>query len=478
MGRWHLAVVVVLFAGSLVALVASSGLALWGTDEFAARDQIRTAALDLAAAHDLLTLPPDQPGGVETDADNRRLAEATRRVLEAYPGAEGGVYLPASDQFAGTVLLTDTPAPEKEAKDKKLGKKEKKDADKKSPPAGTRRDPPPKETEPIRRQCRDALAVDAADRVVVEIRDIGPSRVAVAVAPVGAGRPARAAVWVMTRLTGPEQQKTRMAQLQMATAASLGGVVVALCLAAGLGWSLRREGGRQAALREDLRRAEHLASLGRLLAGVAHEVRNPLAAIRSTVQLWERLPAQARTPESLAAVIRAVDRLNELVSRLLLFARAGHEPCRVVDLNAVAAEAGELLRAQADAHRVAVETDLTPGLPPVAAAESAVRQVVLNLGTNALQAMPQGGRLTITTRPLPGGRVELVVADTGPGVPAEVREKVFEPFFTTRPEGTGLGLALCREVARQHGGDVTLDPSPGPGAMFRLVLPAADGKMS
>jgi two-component system sensor histidine kinase AtoS len=227
-----------------------------------------------------------------------------------------------------------------------------------------------------------------------------------------------------------------------------------------------------------LRRAEHLASLGRLLAGVAHEVRNPLAAIRSTVQLWERLPAQARTPESLAAVIRAVDRLNELVSRLLLFARAGHEPCRVVDLNAVAAEAGELLRAQADAHRVAVETDLTPGLPPVAAAESAVRQVVLNLGTNALQAMPQGGRLTITTRPLPGGRVELVVADTGPGVPAEVREKVFEPFFTTRPEGTGLGLALCREVARQHGGDVTLDPSPGPGAMFRLVLPAADGKMS
>ncbi len=475
MARWQLAVVAALFAVSLAALAATSGVALWGADDVAARDQLRAAAAELAAAHDPATLPPDEPGAVVADADNRRLAAVTRAVLAAYPGVEGGVYLPASDQFAGAVILTPDPsAAEKDVKDKKLGKKEKKEADRKADGAGGRREPPPLETASIRQQCRDALAVAAADRVVVEVRDIGPSRVAVAAAPVGVGRPAQAAVWVMTRLTGPEQQKARLARLQVATAASLGGVVVALGLAAGLGLSLRRGAARQMALREDLRRAEHLAALGRLLAGVAHEVRNPLAAIRSTVQLWERLPAEARTPESLAAVVGAVDRLNDLVGRLLLFARAGHEPRRAVDLNAVAAETAELLRAQAAARGVVVVTVLAPGLPPASAADSAVRRAAHNLGLNAVQAMPGGGTLTLTTRAA-GGRVELAVADTGPGVPADARDKVFEPFFTTRPEGTGLGLALCREVARQHGGDVTLDPAAGLGATFRLTLPADDG---
>ena len=484
MSRWRLAVVAALFAASLAALVASSGVVLWGSDEIAARDRLRAAAAALASDPELAAaLPADEPGRVVPDPENRRLAAAVRRVLGGYPGTEGGVYLPGSDQFAGTVVHAPEPAAERDAKaekkDKGNGKKDKKVAGGKAAAApdgpGGRRDPPPLETESIRQQCRDALAADGG-AVVVEVRDIGPSRVAVATAPVGEGPPAQAAVWVMVRLTGPEQQKARLGRLQLATGLSLGGVVLALGLAAGLARSLRRETRRREALQEEVRKAEHLASLGRLLAGVAHEVRNPLTAIRSTVQLWERLPADTRTPESLAAVVGAVDRLNELVGRLLLFARAGHEARRPVDLNAVAAETAELLRAEADARGVAVETDLTPGLPSVSVADSAIRQVALNLGTNALHAMPGGGRLTLRTRPLPGGRVELAVADTGPGVPADARERVFEPFFTTRPDGTVLGLALCREVARQHGGDVTLDPAPGPGATFRLVLPAGDGR--
>src|SRR5207248_135133 len=186
------------------------------------------------------------------------------------------------------------------------------------------------------------------------------------------------------RLTGPEQQKARLARLQLATGLSLGGVLLALGLSVGLIRSLRREERLRAELDDELRKAEHLASLGRLLAGVAHEVRNPLTAIRSTVQLWERLPDQARTPESLAAVVGAVDRLNELVGRLLLFTRAGHEGRRPVDLNAVAAETLELVRARAESQGVTLESDLTPGLPPVPGADQAVRQVVLNLVTNAL----------------------------------------------------------------------------------------------
>jgi two-component system sensor histidine kinase AtoS len=204
-------------------------------------------------------------------------------------------------------------------------------------------------------------------------------------------------------------------------------------------------------------------------------VRNPLTAIRSTVQLWERFPDHSRTPESFAAIIAAVDRLNELVGRLLLFARAGHETRRPVDLNAVVAETLELVHARADAQGVTIEVDLTPELQSMVGSAQAIGQVVLNLATNALQAMPVGGRLTCRTRMLPVGWVELAVTDTGPGVPPETHERIFEPFFTTRTDGTGLGLALCREVARQHGGDVTLDPTPDCGATFRLTLPTAPG---
>jgi signal transduction histidine kinase len=479
MGTGRLVAVGAVFLASLAALVASTGLVLWGSaDELSVRDELRAAASELAAAAGdaTTTLPPDQPGAVLPEPENRRLAAVVARVLAGYPGAEGGFYLAASDQFAGTMTAGPTAEPpEKDAA--KKGKKDKNKGEKASPGlAAGRRDPPPLETESIRQQAREVLTLEPGTGPLVEVRDIRASRVAIATAPVGDDRPACVAVWVMIRLTGPEQQKALLGRLRVAFWLSLTGVLLALGLAAVLVRSLLHEEKQRAALGEELRKAEHLAALGRLLAGVAHEVRNPLTAIRSTVQLWERLPTQARTPESLAAVVAAVDRINELVGRLLLFARAGHEVRRAVDLNAVVTETLELVRARADGQGAKLEADLIPGLSPATAADQAVRQVVLNLVTNALQVMPAGGRLVCRTRALPGDRVELAVSDTGPGVPADLRDRVFEPFFTTRPDGTGLGLALCREVARQHGGDVTLDPGSGPGATFRLTLPASPGE--
>jgi signal transduction histidine kinase len=306
----------------------------------------------------------------------------------------------------------------------------------------------------------------------VQVLEVESSRVVVATEPVGRDRPAPLATWVMVRLTGPEQQREELRRYQASTGLALGGIVLALILTANLGRTLRRERAQRERLHEQLRRSEHLAALGTLLAGVAHEVRNPLAGIRSTVQLWQRLPDQARTPESLAAVVRAVDRLNALVGRLLYFARTGHDEHRPVDLNAVVREALALLQPQADAQGVTLAADLAPDLPRVSGSAEALRQVALNLALNALQAMPGGGLLTCRTRAPGGARVELEVADTGPGVAAADRAHLFEPFYTTRPEGTGLGLALCREIVRQHGGDITLGPDPGPGAIFRVVLPA------
>ena len=206
---------------------------------------------------------------------------------------------------------------------------------------------------------------------------------------------------------------------------------------------------------------------------MAHEVRNPLAGIRSTVQLWQRLPEQARTPESLDAVLGSggPPQRPRQPAALLRPHRLGR--AAPVDLNAVVRETLELVRAQAAAQGVRLEADLQTDLPTVAGSHQALQQVVMNLAANALQAMPKGGRLDVRTRAPDDGRwVELVVADTGPGVPPEVRPQLFEPFYTTRPDGTGLGLALCREIVRQHRGEIDLDDGR---AGRRLPRPASRG---
>jgi signal transduction histidine kinase len=485
----RIVVVVAVFVTSLAILMISATLALWkSTDELVVRERLHAAAVALAEESRSLAalFSVDESGRVLSEAENRRLTEITRQVLANYPQVEGGFYFTKSNQFAGTMMTTPEPVSATLEKDQKGGKKDvaKKKEEKKGvdplPPArqdlsleGSRRDPPPLETDSIRQQCREAAHAEAGSSPIVDVRDVGPSRVAVATLAVGDEHPAGVAIWVMIRLTGPRQVQAHLARLQLATALSLGGILIALTLAAALAGSLRRESRRRAVLGDELRRAEHLAALGRLLAGVAHEVRNPLTAIRSTVQLWERLPNESRRPESLAALIGAVDRLNELVARLLLFARVGHEGHRLCDLNAIVRETLELVKARADQQLVALETELDPLLPAVAGIAQALSQVVLNLVANALQTMPAGGRLVCRSRARPARRVELAVSDTGPGVPDELRERIFEPFFTTRSDGTGLGLALCREIAHQHGGDVTLDASHGLGASFRLILPAA-----
>ncbi len=291
--------------------------------------------------------------------------------------------------------------------------------------------------------------------------------------PVGAGRPAPLVAWVMVRLSGPEQLEAKASRYAASTGLALGSVVAALLLTWNLGRTLKRQRQEQERLRDELRRSEHLAALGRLLAGVAHEVRNPLAGIRSTVQLWQRLSDRARTPESMDAVVGAVDRLDGLVARLLHFSRADAAEREPVDLNRLAAESLALIEAQAASQNVTLERDLAPGLPPVAGAANALRQVALNLLTNALQAMPKGGRLHCSTRLRPsGGAVEVRVADTGHGIAEADRPRLFEPFFTTRPEGTGLGLALCREIVLGHGGKIELESSGPEGSVFLVVLPA------
>ncbi|HUE16163.1 MAG TPA: ATP-binding protein [Planctomycetaceae bacterium] len=144
-------------------------------------------------------------------------------------------------------------------------------------------------------------------------------------------------------------------------------------------------------------------------------------------------------------------------------------------MNSVVRETFELFRAQASQQNVRVDLDLDPRLPAIRGSAPALRQVVLNLAMNALQAMPQAGRLSCRTRRLDSDHaIELDIADTGPGIDPDVRARLFEPFFTTRPKGTGLGLALCREIVLQHDGKIELEPGKSQGTVCRVVFPTAE----
>jgi signal transduction histidine kinase len=449
---WQTVLVWFLFLGSIITLFVNSMTAWLRPGPELRIHDLREAGQKLAAAAleqadrlpaEFRTVPPSL---------NQQLAEIAGQVLRAYPGIEGGFYLSGPhDEFVGFAFPTG-PAH--------------------GPRHEKRRDPPPREEPYIRLQAAETASQEGSDPLIQAI-DVGPSRVAVATVPVGPQRPAHLVVWLMYRVTGPEDHRVRAQRYLVSTSLALAGIVAALVLTLSLRRTLARERESRERLRDELRRSEHLASLGLLVAQVAHEVRNPLAGIRSTVQLWQRLPHESQTPESMQAVVTAVDRLDELLTSLLQFSRAESTDREPLNLNLVLRDSLELLRAQAAQQHVLLELHLDSQLPAIVGSAQALRQVVLNLATNALQAMPASGRLTCRTHwRSSDNTVEFEIQDTGPGIDPDVRSRLFEPFFTTRTQGTGLGLALCREIILQHNGRIELESVAPHGTLCRVVLPA------
>ncbi len=224
-------------------------------------------------------------------------------------------------------------------------------------------------------------------------------------------------------------------------------------------------------LQEEVRRSERLAALGRMVAGMAHEVRNPLNAIRGFTQhLSSRFSPGTSEARAAEVIIREVDRLNRVITELLDFSRAKTVRKERLDLNDVARAAAALVEREAAAAGVKLMEDLTIAPLPVEADPDSLKQVLLNLLLNGIQAMPEGGILTVGTGMGEEGPA-VTVSDTGPGIPASDRERIFEPFFTTRARGTGLGLALVHRIVQDHGGEVRVSSAEGKGSSFTVRLP-------
>lgn len=219
----------------------------------------------------------------------------------------------------------------------------------------------------------------------------------------------------------------------------------------------------QGRLEEQLRHADRLATIGQLSAGVAHELNEPLGNILAFAQLAGKeagLPSQAA--RDLDKIVATSLHAREIIKKLMLFARQTPPRKSLVDLNAVVEEGLYFLESRCVKQGRSVQRRLEAELPAIAAAPSQLNQVLVNLVVNAIQAMPAGGTLTIATR-RSGGCVVLSVEDTGVGMDAEVRSRIFTPFFTTKDvnEGTGLGLPVVHGIVTSHEGTIAVRSAPG-----------------
>jgi len=228
------------------------------------------------------------------------------------------------------------------------------------------------------------------------------------------------------------------------------------------------------ATRARLAQSEKLAALGQLAAAIAHEVRNPLAVIRSAAQdLGDAVPANDNGARRASTFITAeIDRLNNVVTSLLAFARPLQVQPGAVAVRELLDRALLLAHEELAAKQVRVQRREAADLPPVTADPDLISQVLLGLLANASEAVPVGGEVTVQARAV-GAAVEIDVADSGPGIPAALRERIFEPFFTTRTRGTGLGLAIARQIVEAHIGTIEVGDRVGGGARFTVRLPAA-----
>lgn len=228
-------------------------------------------------------------------------------------------------------------------------------------------------------------------------------------------------------------------------------------------------------LEEQVRQSDRLKTIGQIAAGTAHEIRNPLTAIRGFMQLMGKTlkdRSMLKEGEYVKIMMSELDRVNELVNEFLLLSKPKEIKLALTTIGTVLKEILPVIQNEALLHGISVHHESNPALRPVWIDKEQLKQVMLNLSKNAIEAMRTGGTLTIreTFSSDKPAFLAIVVQDTGPGIPRNVIERIFDPFFTTKQQGTGLGLAICQKIVHDMGGQLEVSSSPA-GASFTVWLP-------
>ena len=228
---------------------------------------------------------------------------------------------------------------------------------------------------------------------------------------------------------------------------------------------------------EQMKRADRLASIGEMAAGIAHEIKNPLAGIAGVIQVLKKdIPIGEPKRAVLDEVLSQVERMDKAVRNLLSFARPPEPKMTLVDVNELIGKLIDFLSPQFAKHGITADRRLTAGLPWLVLDPDLMQQALLNISMNAIKAMPEGGKFTVETRTeapdgeIPGA-IKIVFSDSGEGITPENLSRIFSPFFTTRQQGTGLGLSITQRIVEQHNGELSVMSTPGRGATFTITLP-------
>jgi signal transduction histidine kinase len=431
-----------------------------------------------------------------TKVDERRvdslLSAVTAAELSPFPGMEGGYYFLTGDQFFGYAFPT-------------------------SPPPKPAFGPPPRSYHIIHDQSQRSVRTGQR---IVELHQFDPATFPLVTEPITVdGRPI-GAVWARIHIERLLPTVRLTSVLIVAALLSLVGFLVVI----GIAWRLRnrteeirigldtlqrdtafrfpQRGGvfgtimhsindmvaartndqqLRAQMERDLHQQDKMASLGKLISRVAHEVKTPLAVIKTRIQMWQRSLRRhggARkgdgviSNESMTMVVREIDRLSDLVKRLLLFSRPVGGKQAPTDIRLVINQTLGIILPAARARHVRVHTDFDGTLPPLLVDGQALEQVFLNICANALDAMPRGGHIQISTSAAAAEGMAIVAfADDGTGISPEVLPRIFDPFFTTKPNGAGLGLSIAYEITRGHGGRIEFQNRNGHGTVCRVILP-------
>lgn len=234
--------------------------------------------------------------------------------------------------------------------------------------------------------------------------------------------------------------------------------------------------------RRQMQRASELALIGEISSGIAHEIKNPLACISSALQVIDReMSDDSENKPVIQEVLSQIKRLDHVVKRILEFARPAKAPKIVFDIDKILERTFFFISNFAQQKHINVDTSFGEGVKLVSADSQAIRQVVLNICLNGLEAMQQNGTLAISTslrvmnsKLAKGNYVEIAIRDTGSGISQENMALIFDPFFTTKEKGTGLGLAISLRIVEEHNGFVEVDSEPGAGTTFRVYLPTVE----
>lgn len=232
-------------------------------------------------------------------------------------------------------------------------------------------------------------------------------------------------------------------------------------------------------LKAEIARSQRLASIGSLAAGVAHEIRNPLSSIKGFATYFkEKLRGSPEDTRTADIMIQEVERLNRVVRQLLDLSRPMEMKKVPTSVGSLIEHTLKLTELQARKKGISIKTDIAPGTPDAVIDPDRIKQALLNLCLNALEAMKTGGTLTLSLRRQDERALMIGISDTGPGIPRKEMDRIFDPFYTTKTSGTGLGLAIVHRIIEAHGGEIRVTSDPGGGTTFTILLPTGDERSS